>query len=185
MVEINKVRLWQAANNIEQKMRAIGIVEITYSTDLSALEEIVSTLEKKALGEHFTRSLNTLTPNRFMWISALDENGEIAALVAARLDDIGSWSLQRFIHEHFSRVVKDKNGDSSKLKPQSAQFAANLFGRCAYMGEAFAATKWRKRGLFTMITRYFNLILWDEWKPSIIYGWMRRPHMESGGSMSL
>ncbi len=184
MVEINKVRLWQAANNIEKKMRALGIVEMRYSTDLTSLEKTAASMEKKALGEHFKKSLNTLPPNRVMWISALDEDRNVAGVLAARLDDIGSWSLQRFIIEHFGRVVEDKYGNPSKLKPHSTQFAANIHGKCAYMGEGYSTVQWRNKGLMTMMSRYLNLIMWDEWKPTIIYGWMRRKQAETGGAVS-
>lgn len=179
-MEINKVELWQSANFLENKMRDLGVAEIRYSTDHLSLEKQIAKLEKQALGEHFKRALHVLPPNKFMWISAYDEEGAVIAVVAGRLDDIGSWSLQQFIHAHFSRVIDAEDGGHVRVKAGSAEFAKDISGPCAYVGEGYAVKEWRRKGLASLMVKYLMLIAWDEWRPSVIYGWMRRRHVETG-----
>jgi len=180
LVEINKVELWQSANLLEQAIRGLGVADVVFSTEHNELVDAVADIEKGALGENFHKSLHTLPPNKFMWIRALDRDGNIVSIVAARLDDTGSWSLQRFIREHFARVIEDCDGGSANLSEQSAIFAKDIAGKCAYLGEGYAAPEWRRQGLATLMIKYMILIVWDEWKPEIIYAWIRRHQIETG-----
>ena len=182
-MEINKVELWQCAGRLEEAMRNLGIARIRYSTDQKELSNAVTVMGKGALGEHFKRSLNTLAPSNFMWIGAEDKDGNVVATIAARLDDTGSWSLQRFLIEHFGRVIDGADGTPAEINPDSAAFAQNIFGRTVYIGETYCERDWRKVGLATMIAKYMILIAWDEWKPEIIYAWIRRKQVESGAAV--
>ncbi len=182
-MEINKVELWQSAGRLEEAMRSLGISKIRYSTDQKELADAVTLMGKGALGEHFKRSLNTLAPSNFMWIGAEDKDGNVVATIAARLDDTGSWSLKRFLVEHFCRVIDGEGGEPAQVNPGSAAFAENIFGKTVYIGETFCERDWRKVGLATMIAKYMILITWDEWKPEIIYAWIRRKQVESGAAV--
>ena len=179
-VEINKVELWQSATRLELAIRRLGVEKIVFSTDHDELVDAVSKLEKGVLGENFNKSLHTLPPNKFMWIRALDRDDQVVSIVAARLDDVGTWSLQRFIREHFARVINGLDGSPCKLTENSALFAKDIYGRCAYLGEGYAAPGWRRQGLATYMIKYMMLIVWDEWKPEIIYAWIRRHQIETG-----
>ena len=55
-------------------------------------------------------------------------------------------------------------------------------GRCAYLGEGYATPEWRKTGLVTLLFKFMALITWDEWKPDIIYAWIRRPQVKKGAA---
>ncbi len=180
-MEINKLELWQCAHKLDMAMRDLGIAQIRYSTDQRELADAVAVMEKSRLGEHFNRSLNTLPGGKLMWISAYDREGNIAALIACRLDDTGEWSLQRFLLEHFGRVIQGSDRDgAAELDPASCAFAANIAGRCVYIGEAYSSKEWRRRGLATLLVKYSILISWDEWKPQICYAWIRRRQIETG-----
>lgn len=160
----------------------LGIEEISYSTDQRELETAVAGMEKGSLGENFKLMLHTLPPSRFMWVGAKDCHGDLVAIVAARLDDTGSWSLQRFLNEHFSRVIEAKDGRSVRPTEDSCIFAKDIKGRCAYLGEGYSTPGWRKKGLATYLIKYMILVTWDEWKPEIIYAWIRRKQMETGSA---
>ncbi|MDD9910222.1 MAG: hypothetical protein OXR62_11070 [Ahrensia sp.] len=184
MAAINKLELWQAASKLGQKICDLGALHLRYGTDHRDLEVIADRMGKGVLGEHFRRSLHTLSPHRFMWVAAVDDDGDVVGIAAARLDDITGWSLQRYIKEHFERCFRTAEGEPVRLLEESASFAEQITGPCAYLGEGFAAHKWRKKGLATLVVQHLMLMVWDEWKPSIMYGWMRKRHAITGMAVS-
>lgn len=177
---MNKIELWQAAELLRQAMLELGVVKLHYSQDPRELDRVVASLEKGALGEHFRASLHTLPPNRVAWITALDSRNNVIGLVAARLDDNSGWTLQDYIKRHFERCFFTKEGDDLRVSNGCSQFAQAYSGRCAYLGEGWIDPKYRRKKLASHLVRFLMLIVWDEWKPEVAYGWMRKRHAEKG-----
>lgn len=177
---MNKLDLVLAIAHLRDLACSVDVREIAYSNDLRDLQKVCESLKGHAPGEHFRRSLHTIPPSRVIWISATSYSGNIVGLVAARLDEISGWTLQEYIHEHFARCFRSEGGGPISLVPESSGFASKYTGPCAYLGEGYVHDNWRNRGLITHLVRLLMLLAYDEWKPTVLYGWMRKRHAITG-----
>ena len=174
---------WKAAFYYEDQIKALdGIGEYRYGNDIRRYEQAVAKTDKIRSGEHFHRLHSELFPNKFQYVQAMNKAGICVGMVASRLDDIGDWNLPRFYQERVRRVVEARGGNEqfAELADDTCQYAVDLTGRIAYMGEGFVHPDWRHRGLSTLMVRNLMLVCWADWDPAVIHGWMRHKHADTG-----
>ena len=179
-LEINKQQLWRAHAVLERKLYSIGVTEIRLSNDIAEFDAAIGQTDKDGIGEHFRRSINILPPNRFLWLGAHDEADNIIGIVAARYDDFEGWTLQNFVKEFWERSYRTKTGKPVKMALGTSAYAIDISGPVVYMGDGFVAEAWRNKGVASSLVKMLTFLAWDEWKPKIIYGWMRDHHVRSG-----
>jgi hypothetical protein len=182
---IDKLRLNEAVVALRGKLDEIGDVKLLFSNDVEELERAHIQLGKECTGEHFRRALDTLPPNRMFWLCA-ELEGDVIGTVAARYDE-SSWSLQKFVKNYWERVfdaegVADECGGFPKVRfaNEGPEAAAEYKGRFAYLGEAITRPDKRSRNLSIVLVRLALLFAFDEWRPTVAYGWMRDWHAYRG-----
>ena len=149
-----KIQLYRALAALDNSITTLEIddakiTELTLSDDVRQMEKAVQPLRRATIGPHFMRSLNELSPNKFMWIYPKDNHGDIFGASAVRFDDIGDWFLQRFLIERMRRMVPATDGGYAELSGKTSPFAANIAGRIVYMGDTFVHEDWRSNRLHT------------------------------------
>lgn len=182
---IDKLKLNEAVVVLLGKLNEIGDVKLRFRNDIDGLEEAHRQLGKGQTGEHFRRALDTLPPNRMFWLEAkMDDN--LIGTVAARYD-VSSWTLQEFVKNYWERAFDadgplDESGRYSKVRiaEGSPEAAADYRGGFAYLGEAVTRADLRGQNLSIVLVRLALLFSFDEWRPSIAYGWMRDRHAYKG-----
>lgn len=180
---INQLDLMNAVNIIQSDLKSRGVAELNLSSSFSEFEEVLSASEKNEMGENFRRSINTIPPGRFLWLCAYDANGDVIGFVAVRQDDLSGWSLQQFVIELWQRAFKTSSGEPVEMSADSCTYASNIYGSIVYMGDGFVSEKWRKKGISAGLVRLLTLLAFNEWKPTIVYGWMRSHHVLGGMHM--
>jgi len=177
---INKLDLVNAVSELEACIKQAGVAKLRLSYDVGEFEMVATLTGKGHAGEHLRRSLNTLSPNQVLWIGAYDSTDRPVATIAARYDDVRGWTLQRFVREFWSRAYRTEDGSHARLSENTSQFAKAYTGPFVYIGEGFVADGWKDRNLSIYLLRLIMLLAYDEWRPNLIYGWMRPYHVLSG-----
>lgn len=177
---IDKIRLQEAVNALTARLDEIGQVQLRFRNDVEGLEEAHRALGKGETGEHFRRGLDTLPPNRMFWLLA-EMDGEPIGTVAARCDE-SAWPLQTFVKNYWERTFPGEgNHQFVRIADGSPQPAAEYeAGRFVYLGEAVTKESLRSRNLSIILVRLALIFGFDEWRPSIAYGWMRDWHAYHG-----
>ncbi len=182
---IDKLKLNAAVVELMAKLDAIGPIKLRFSNDVVELEAAQAALGKETTGEYFRRALDTLPPNRMFWIGA-ELDGRMVGTVAARCDD-SAWSLQEFVKNYWERTfvgAADIQQTDHLVKVQiesgSPEAASGYRGRFAYLGEALTEPGMRSQSLSIVLVRLALLFVFDEWRPTVAYGWMRDWHAYRG-----
>ena len=181
--DINSLELWRAGAILEKKLLSIGAAKLRLGKDIDEFENILDATAKSEIGEHFRQSITTLPPSRLLWLAAFDDGGNVIGTIATRYDDIEGWTLQRYIKAYWERAFETGDQQQVKLAPNSSPFASEIIGPLVYMGEGYVAEGWRHKGVSSCLVRMLTLLSWQEWKPNIIYGWMRPKHVMRGMHM--
>ncbi|MBG6158242.1 hypothetical protein IWQ52_004282 [Labrenzia sp. EL_159] len=179
--QLDKIAFNKAINALLAEALRIADLEIVFSRDMHAFEAAQNKLGRKEPGEHFRRSIDTLPPNRFFWVGAL-EGDEIVGLVAARCDE-SAWTLQEFAKAYWERAFEAEAGESGnrvKVLDGSPVAGQSYRGTFAYLGEALTREGDRNKKLSYVLVRLGLLFAFDEWRPEIAYGWMRDWHAYRG-----
>lgn len=180
--QVDKIKLHEAVSALTGEARKIDNVIFEYSTDIAALELAHASLGNKQTGENFRRAIDTLPPNRVFWLGAYI-GGEVIGTVAARYDE-SSWTLQEFIKSYWERAFEaEEPGRNVEIAAGSPVDAQGYKGRFAYLGEGLVRPDFRDRNLSYVLVRLALLFAFDEWRPTIAYGWMRDWHAYRGLSV--
>lgn len=179
----DRMKLFDAISALKLKALEAGASKVAFSTSIGELDEAISAVGKGCLGEHFNRSLHTLPPNLVCWIGAFDDCNRPIAVVGARRDVVQGWTLQRHIKEIWERTCDSEDGSPVELAYGSCDFAANTQGDFAYIGEGWVNKDWRGGNLLATIQKALILNIFDEWRPALVYGWMRPKLVLAGKSI--
>lgn len=177
---VDIVRMAGAITSLERRIRQNGVAEVRMSQDIDLLAHAEAECGKDHVGEHLRKTVDTLPPGRVHWIGAYDDAGKCVATCASRFDDIHGWTLQRYMHEFWSRAFPGENGQPAKLAPHACNFAARYSGSFAYIGEGAVHRDFRGRNLLGLIQRTLILSVWFLWRPALVYGYMRPPMVDAG-----
>ncbi|SOB89150.1 hypothetical protein SAMN05421512_10158 [Stappia indica] len=171
---------YDAVSKMKASILSAGCGSLEVGYEISDFERICQSFPKGRLGEHFSRRLNTLPPNRLIWIVAKDRAGRPVAAAAARFDDIKGWDLERFISEYWTRIYTDENGDPIEIIPMSLEHARGISGPWVYLGEGFVAEDFRGKKISSNLIRILIILAFNEFRPNLLYGWMRPPLIKIG-----
>lgn len=158
-------------------------VRLEQGRDFEQLEKLLKGQSEKHLTEHFRRDLNTYSPRQAFWLGGFNSNNELVGLAAARLDQLGSWSLERYWREYWPRCYPNELGGTVSLSENQYRFAKEIRGNVAYLGEMWVASQHPIKnvaGDFAKALQILTLLEWDfEW----LYAWGRPSFLERGFSV--
>ncbi|MEI2386067.1 hypothetical protein [Breoghania sp. JC706] len=176
----NAIEASQALQYLRDKIVEEKIYDLKVGTDWEEIELLASETEKKYIGEHFRRAINTTPPEDGFWIAGLDKDGSLVAMVAARLQRTGGWSLRRYWNEYFPRAYKSSSGGPVELARNQTGFADRIGGDVAYIGEGWVGHDWAGHALSVLFVQMASVLACQLWRPSYLYGWMRPRHALRG-----
>lgn len=169
----DRMGLFDAVSALKRHALDSGATRVEISYSIHDFERAIKTAGKGELGEHFKRSLHTLPPNMVCWIGAFDADGAAIAVVGARRDIVSGWTLQKHIRESWERTYRAEDGDPVKLQDDSCAYASAIEGDFVYIGDGWVTEAARGKNLLATIQKALILSVFDEWRPSLVYGWMR------------
>ncbi|WP_420415090.1 hypothetical protein [Roseibium sp.] len=183
--QVNKLDLQHAAGLLRQQILAVdGVISVRLLHEVSEMERVADAIGKGALGPHFSRSMNDISPGHAMVMVAYGKSsqGDVPiGMVAARYDDKPGWDLKDFLSAHWARLYPaDEPGAFAEFTPESCQYARGVAGPFAYIGDGWIAKAFRGGNLLGLIQKLLILLAYDEWKPNLTYGWMRPDKVLSG-----
>ena len=170
----------RAVEALRQQILDQGIARVRFSDDAEALAKGEAQAGKKAVGEYFRSTINTLPAARVLWIGAYDDQNTCVATCAARYDELGAWTLQRFLQAFWQQAFPGEGGKPSELEPNSCAYASRWSGNAVYIGEGAVAKPHRNKNLLALIQRMLILHAWNLKKPDLIYGFMRPDMVDKG-----
>lgn len=179
MRELNHLKLSKLVGKLDVELQKQG-VHLRQERNFKELEDILSGTKKGRLTEHFRRSLNTYTPPQAFWLGGFDDQENLVALAAARLDDLGSWHLLDYWREYWARCYPAANGVSVTMSDKQYEFAANIRGRVAYLAEMWVDSSLERNGVAGMFAKTLQFLAAQEWNPDWCYAWTRPAFVDRG-----
>ncbi len=176
----NILEIVSAAAALEGQIRSLGVAKIKLHDDQRSFADAVGGSLKGFVGEHFRSSINTLVPTRFLGFSGHDANGKTLVTAAMRCDDLGGWSLDRYVSEYWERAYRGEDGEPVALETGSLDFARDIRGNVAYIGEGYVDESCRDNNLAAYVVRLCIVLSQLKWSPDYIYGWMANKHAYRG-----
>ncbi|WP_297842842.1 hypothetical protein [uncultured Roseibium sp.] len=155
-------------------------VRLQMSRDFALLESLLEQVPEKGLTEHFRRNLNTYSPQQAFWLGGFNQLGELVGLAAARLDQLGSWSLEKYWREYWSRCYPDAEGSPVQMSDRQYRFAKGIRGDVVYLGEMWVAKQHAVDGVSGPFSKAILLLSLLEWQFQAAYAWVRPAFLERG-----
>lgn len=155
------------------RLSEIG-VSVRYSWSFETLEEVLPIEEKARLSEHFRTELNTYTEATAFWVGGFSE-GQLVALCAARLDDLGSESLDGHLRRYWRRCYPGADAERAQPAERQPRFWSEIKGRVAYYGDFHVKRdRFQGRGIPKLFAPLCVLLgLW-KWDPDWHYCWVNQ-----------
>lgn len=155
-------------------------VRLEMHRDFEQLEAMLNVSAEKKLTEHFRRSLNTHSPPQAFWLGGFNNAGEIVGLAAARLDQLGSWSLSRYWQEYWPRCYPSEDKKPVSLADKQYEFSNKVTGDTAYLGEMWINPSHPEKDVARSFSRALLLLSLLEWNCEWYYAWVRPAFLERG-----
>lgn len=172
MIELNHLRLSKLVGMLDFQLMERGVY-LRQERDFKKLEAILAKTKKNKLTEHFRRSLNTYTPPQAFWLGGFDDQENLIAVAAARLDDLGSWHLLDYWREYWSRCYPAANGRAVVMADEQYNFAKSVTGRVAYLAEMWVDNEFETQGVAGLFAKTLQFLAAHEWNPDWYYAWTR------------
>ncbi|WP_306028465.1 hypothetical protein [Stappia sp. MMSF_3263] len=170
---MDRLQRCRAVSKLVDDALRIGCGAVETGNEVSDFELIAKSFEKGVVGEHLNRRINTLPPNQVLWIVARDRNGIPIGTMAARYDIVQGWDLAHFIREYWARAYTGVGKNPVEIEEESLRYAKGIQGPWVYIGEGFVESEFRNKGISKILIQILILLSFDEYNPSLIYGWMR------------
>jgi hypothetical protein len=157
----------------QKKLAEMGI-ETRYGTNFDLLEELLPIDDKTKLTPHFSTALNTYTEANAFWLGGFDSDGQLVALNASRLDDLGQETQRDYIGRYWRRCYPAEHGEQAQISENQPRFWRQMGGRVAYFGD-FHLKKagYQGRGLPKIFAPLCVLLAAQKWNPDWYYCWVR------------
>lgn len=155
-------------------------VRLEQGRDFGHLEYLLSRQSEKRLTEHFRRDLNTYTPQQAFWLGGFNSNDELIGVAAARLDQLGPWSLERYWREYWPRCYPSNIGDAVSLSKIQYRFAKEIHGNVVYLGEMWVSSQHPRRNVSGDFAKALQILTLLEWDFDWVYAWSRPSFLERG-----
>ncbi|MBL6432258.1 MAG: hypothetical protein HPM95_18865 [Alphaproteobacteria bacterium] len=121
--------------------------------------------------------LNTYAPKEAFWLTLNNEAGEIVAVIAARLNDLGSQPLTRHLEAYWTRCYRSEGGHPVAVRRQDDLFSDAITGRIVYLGScSFPCTG--AAAIFSSAVPIGQVVAFNLFEPDYLYAWMRPVHIE-------
>lgn len=181
-LRINKLELQEATNILKERIYSLdGVHRVRLHHRIREMETVAELVGKGALGPHFARNMNDIPPGHVMLIVAYDIDDNPIGMVGSRFDDKPGWDLKDFLAAHWSRLYPaEGEGQYAQFSPESCHYAEGLNGPFTYIGDGWIKEGHRGGSMLALIQRWLILLSYDEWKPELIYGWMRPDKVLAG-----
>ncbi|MCA1241932.1 hypothetical protein LC092_05745 [Stappia stellulata] len=177
---------FRAFSILESNLKAKGVHPMLgrdfawLDAELSSQKSRSGSGVKGELLPHFSPMLNTYAPKEAFWLTLNNEAGEIVAVIAARLNDLGSQPLTRHLEAYWTRCYRSEGGHPVAVRRQDDLFSDAITGRIVYLGELFVSVHWRGRDLSRLLCRLAQVVAFNLFEPDYLYAWMRPVHIEKG-----
>ncbi len=155
-------------------------VRLEVSRDFGLLEGFLEHVPEKGLTEHFRRNLNTYSPQQAFWLGGFNQMGELVGLAAARLDQLGSWTLEKYWREYWSRCYPADDGSQVQMSDRQYRFAKDIQGDVVYLGEMWVAKQHATNGVSGPFSKAILLLSLLEWQFQVAYAWVRPAFLDRG-----
>ncbi|MEJ8474481.1 hypothetical protein [Roseibium algae] len=159
-------------NGLESRLYGLGY-KVEYGAEFRKLEDDLAETDKKALTEHFRMALNTYTPDTAFWVKVVDEDSRIIAVIAARVDQLGSQNLGEYIRNYWWRCYPDKMQNGVAAAPVQPRFLSEISGKVAYLGDLWVARDHQRKKIHEWLTPLTMFVALQKWHPDWIYCWVR------------
>ena len=156
-------------------------VRLVRGSDFQKLErELSKSTEKPQLTEHFRRSLNTYTPANAFWLAGYNEDGKLIAVAAARLDQLGVWTLDRYWREYWPRCYPDEESRPVQLDEFQYGFTSEITGNVIYLGEMWVDSGHLRKNVAGDYSKALMMLCILEWEFEWLYAWGRPSFLDRG-----
>ena len=177
---MNRLDMSLAIQGYWADLVAAGCARVEVGRSVEAFEDVVSQFEKPEVGANLSRKVNTLPPNQVMWVCCRDAADKPVATMAARYDIVGGWDLSEFLKEYLERIFEGDGGRPVRIRADALDYICDVQGPWVYIGEGHVNNDWRGRDISTNLIRLLMLLSFDEFKPTLTYGFMRKPLIHKG-----
>lgn len=178
-MEIDRLTVSRVIDRLYELARHKG-VRLEQSRDFKKLESLLESVSEKKLTEHFRTSLNTYTPPQAFWLGGYDSAGNLIALAAARLDELGSWTLERYWRDYWSRCYPHANGMRAELADEQYRFAKSISGSVVYFGDMWVSESHPEPHVSGPFSKSLQLLALLEWRFDWCYAWGRPGFLKTG-----
>lgn len=149
-------------------------VAIRYGESFEELERLLPIDEKAELTPHFSTALNTYTSANAYWLGGFDDDGQLVALSAARLDDLGSQTMSDYLKRYWRRCYPAAGGDSAEAAEVQPRFWNEIKGRVAYFGDFHLKRQGvQGKGVPKIFGPLAMLVGAQKWDADWYYTWVR------------
>lgn len=156
----------------ERRLLQQGL-SIEYGADFDLFESLLSDTEKVRLTEHFRIDLNTYSPANAFWVRVINSSMETVAVCAARLDLLGTETLDVHLAKYWKRCYSGKGAESLRLAQRQPRFMREVSGSVAYFGELWVSPDWRGQGIHASLAPLAMTVALQKWNPDWMYCWVR------------
>lgn len=178
-MEIDRLTVSRIIDRLYEASLSKG-VRVEQSRDFERLEVLLEGTTDKTLTEHFRRSLNTYTPPQAFWLGGFDGAGELVALAAARLDELGSWTLERYWRDYWARCYPHNAELHAKMALKQYRFAKTVTGNVVYFGDLWVSGNHHGDSVSPAFSRLLQLLSLQEWDFGWCYAWVRPSFLQRG-----
>lgn len=178
-MEIDRLTVSRVIERLYERARQKGI-RLEQRRDFNVLETLLEGIPDKQLTEHFRTSLNTYTPPQAFWLGGYNSAGDLVAVAAARLDELGSWTLERYWREYWSRCYPHSDHRQAELAPKQYRFAKGISGSVVYFGDMWVSKGHPETQVSDPFAKTLQLLALLEWKFDWCYAWGRPKFLQRG-----
>lgn len=150
-------------------------LSIVLGDDFDEFAKICEKL-KGRVSEHFDSRYIDLLSERAIWMACYNVKGKVTAVQAVRCDDLGNFSLEKFLAIQLPRL---NGGVPTMMSPGPK----NITGKVVYHGELYLADSFRKSQLGPCLIRLAQAEAMLRWQPSAIYGLTNKELVLKGFNM--
>lgn len=174
MNAVDPLLLSDLISDHKRRINAMGI-KVRSSSSFEALEDLLPLDQKSALSEHFRTALNTYTEATGFWLGGFDSSGEVVALCAARLDDLGSENMGDYLRRYWHRCYPAAEDKRALLAREQPRFWRSITGRVGYYGDFHLKREgFQGRGLAPLFAPLCVLLGIYKWNPDWHYCWVNQ-----------
>ena len=178
-MEIDRLTVSRVIERLYEQALQKG-VRLEQGRDFKKLEVLLEGIPEKNLTEHFRSSLNTYTPPKAFWLGGFNSTGDLVALAAARLDELGSCSLEKYWRDYWSRCYPHTDDLQAELAERQYRFAKKITGNVVYFGDMWVSKNHPEAHVSGPFAKALQFLALLEWEFGWCYAWGRPSFLRRG-----